>query len=191
LPLAVVAQAIVVLPAPVPPEQAIDPMRYVLPLTTGAVCVWAALNRALPGMWLVLLGAGCNLAVICANGGLMPTNAAALALAGKHESLQLSQAHPGIRLVNSKDVLLPPEETQLRWLSDVIVSPPLPQRKVMSVGDLILAAGLAYLAGRATLKPNNPINPTNLPDITQENEHGAPDITPPSRPEPHRGRILV
>ena len=211
LPLAVAAQAVVVLPAPVPPEHAIDPMRYVLPLTTGAVCVWAALNRALPGMWLVLLGASCNLAVICANGGLMPTNADALALAGKHESLQLSQAHPGIRLVNSKDILLPPEETQLRWLSDIIVSPPLPQRKVMSVGDLILAAGLAYLAGRVTYAPLtnhlsrshslaagarttfHPTIPITNPDFTQEIEHGAPDSTPPRGPKQRQrnDRVLV
>ena len=147
------AQALVLLPAPVLPEQGVDPMRYALPLTTGAICVWAVLNRALPGMWLVLLGAGCNLAVICANGGLMPTNAQALASAGKTESIGLAQEYPGIRLPNSKDALLAPEETQLWWLSDVIVSPPLPQPKVMSVGDLLIAAGLAYLTGRATYAP--------------------------------------
>jgi Family of unknown function (DUF5317) len=146
-------QALVLLPAPVLPEQGVDPMRYALPLTTGAICVWAVLNRALPGMWLVLLGAACNLAVICANGGLMPTNVQALTAAGKTESIRLAQEHPGIRLPSSKDALLAPEETQLWWLSDVIVSPPLPQRKVMSVGDLIIAGGLAYLAGRATYAP--------------------------------------
>lgn len=151
--LAVGAQAVLVLSAPVLPAHGIDPLRYVLPLTTGAICVWAALNRALPGMWLVLAGAACNLAVISANGGLMPTNAAALAGAGKYESIERSRAHPGVRLTNSKDVLLASEETLLPWLSDFIVTPPLPQRKVMSVGDLIIAAGLAYLAVQATRAP--------------------------------------
>ena len=146
-------QLTLALATPVLPEQGVDPLRYALPLSTGAMCVWAVLNRALPGMWLVLLGAACNLAVICANGGLMPTNAQALTAAGKTESIRLAQEHPGMRLASSKDVLLAPEETQLWWLSDVIVSPPLPQRKVMSVGDLIIAAGLAYLAGRATYAP--------------------------------------
>ena len=173
-------------------------MRYVLPLTTGAICVWAALNRARPGMWLVLLGAGCNLAVICANGGLMPTNAEALAQAGKHESIRLSQEHPGIRLVNSKDVLLAPAETQLGWLSDVIVSPPLPQRKVMSVGDLIIAAGLAYLAGRATYAPLRRRAPTEIElpiaiTIDEENEHDAPDTAAPHHARAARGagRVLA
>jgi hypothetical protein len=147
------AQLALAVATPVLPEQGVDPLRYVLPLSTGAMCVWAVLNRALPGMWPVLLGAACNLAVICANGGLMPTNAQALTEAGKTESIRLAQEHPGIRLPNSKDALLAPEETQLWWLSDVIVSPPLPQRKVMSVGDLIIAAGLTYLAGRATYAP--------------------------------------
>jgi len=165
------------LAAPVLPEQGVDPLRYALPLTSGALCVWAALNRALPGMRLVLLGAACNLAVICANGGLMPTNAEALAQAGKNEEIRVSQEHPGIRLARSKDVLLAREETQLWWLSDVIVSPPLPQRKVMSVGDLIIAAGLAYLAGRATYAPLRRRRAKLL--FIQETEHDAPDIAAP------------
>ena len=184
------------------PEHGVDPLRYALPLTTGAICVWAALNRALPGMWLVLLGAACNLAVICANGGLMPTNADALARAGKFGSLEQSREHPGVRLVSSKDVLLAPEETQLRWLSDVIVSPPLPQRKVMSVGDLIIAFGLAYLTGRATYAPlaRHPVrarlrarhSTVESPTI-QENEHGAPDTAAQQPTEGSRGagRVLV
>lgn len=195
LPLAVVAQAVLLLSAPVPPELGVDPLRYVLPLTTGAICVWAVLNRALPGMRIVLVGAACNLVVICANGGLMPTNAEALAGAGKHESIALSREHPGIRLVNSKDVLLAPEETQLPWLSDVIVSPPLPQRKVMSVGDLIIAAGLAYLAGRATYAPlthrASRTIATSAPPITQENEHDAPDIDAQRGTPDRGGRVLV
>ena len=201
LPLVVGIQALVVLPEPVLPELGVDPMRYVLPLTTGALCVWAVLNRALPGMWLVLLGATCNLAAICANGGLMPTNADALARAGKHESIALSQAHPGIRLPNSKDVLLTPEETQLWWLSDVIVSPPLPQRKVMSAGDVILAAGLAWLAGRATYAPLASVAPLaplgRRPRAyirrlrIQENVDDAPDTTAPDRRTARRAEHVV
>ena len=206
--LAVGTQAALILPAPTLPEQGVDPLRYALPLTTGAICMWAALNRALPGMWVVLAGAACNLVVICANGGLMPTNADALLSAGKHASLELSREHPGIRLANSKDVLLAPEETQLWWLSDVIVSPPLPQRKVMSVGDLVIAAGLAYLAGRATYAPLSRragrhtvlrvptvgTIPTSAPSPTaQENEHGAPVTAAQPRAEPSGGvgRVLA
>ena len=195
--LAVGVQAVLILSAPVLPERGVDALRYVLPLTTGAICVWAALNRALPGMWLVLLGAVCNLAVICANGGLMPTNADALARADNAEGLRLSREHPGVRIPNSKDILLAPEGTQLFWLSDVIVSPPLPQRKVMSVGDLIIAAGLAYLAGRATYAPlthrasRTTSRTTSALPTTQENEHGAPDIAAQPRTPDRGGRVLV
>src|SRR6185312_7508253 len=86
-----------------------------------------------------------NGAVILANGGLMPTNAGALQRAGMEQSLQAAQQQPGIRIPQSKDVLLPTAETPLWQLSDALVSPLLPRPKVMSVGDLFVLAGLAVL----------------------------------------------
>lgn len=143
------AQIFLVYAPPVPPAQGIDLLRLCLPLATAATGVFVLLNRRLPGMWLVLVGVASNLAVITANGGLMPTNTEALTRAGMAASVALAAEHPGIRLPKSKDIVLEPGETRLWWLSDVLVTPPLPRPKVLSVGDLIIASGIAYLTAQA------------------------------------------
>jgi hypothetical protein len=147
---AAVQVALVFLP-PTPPERGLDPVRLALPLTAAVIGMVVLLNGRLPGMRLVLAGVAANMAVITANGGLMPISAAALEGAGRIVALELSDAHPGIRLPKSKDVLLPREETRLWWLSDVLVTPPIPRRKVVSPGDLLMGAGLGYLSAQAML----------------------------------------
>jgi hypothetical protein len=112
--------------------------------------VFVLANRSLPGVRLALMGALANLVVIVANGGLMPTHPAALERAGMTAMLAHLPDPTGTRLPRSKDVVLPIEQTRLWWLSDVLISPPLPRRTVMSPGDVLLAAGLATLAAQAT-----------------------------------------
>ena len=150
VPPALALQLVLVFAPPVPPEQGIDPLRLWLPATYVPLAACVLANRRLPGMPLILVGLAANALVIVANGGLMPTNTAALAQAGMTQSLRLSEVHPGIRLPRSKDVVLPPQQTAFWWLSDVLVSPPLPKRKVLSAGDLFVGAGMVVLVVQAT-----------------------------------------
>jgi hypothetical protein len=137
-----VVQLPLVFAQPVPPEQGFEPLRLLLPLTLVCLGVFVLANRDLPGMWLVALGLVANASAIFTNGGLMPTNETAMRQAGLRLSIEAAREHPGIRLARSKDVLLPPDETHLWWLSDTLVSPPIPRRKAMSPGDLLVAAGV-------------------------------------------------
>jgi hypothetical protein len=96
------------------------------------VFLWA--NRHLPGALLLATGAGMNFLAILLNGGVMPAAASAQRTAGLavptgfNNSAHL--AHP----------LVP-------WLGDVIPVPgPLPN--VMSVGDLVIYAGMLVLLHR-------------------------------------------
>ena len=143
-------QVWLVLSPPVPPASGPEPLRMVLPLAMAAVGGFVWINRHLPGSRFVLLGTVANFAVIVANGGLMPANPENLARAGMFNSIELARTHPGIRLPRSKDVMLEWKDTRLPWLSDALVSPPLPKVKIMSIGDAFMAFGIAYLMVRAS-----------------------------------------
>ena len=177
---ATLVQIALVFASPVLPERGIDPLRVSLPLTTAAVGLFVVLNRQLPGMPLVLVGLVANLAVIVANGGLMPVSPEVLTAAGKAGTLDYAREHPGIRLPKSKNVLLEWEETRLAWLSDAVLSPPLgpiDRRWNVSAGDLIIAAGLAYLTAEVVRRPTGPTRPANpaKPTERKEHAHGATD----------------
>jgi hypothetical protein len=99
------------------------------------------------GTWAVAaLGVGLNLLVIVANDGHMPQSQTARVVAGvSTEYVAGLNAGPGWRNVAPMTA-----ETRLVWLGDVFPQPSWqPSRNVMSVGDLLLALGLAgavYLA---------------------------------------------
>jgi uncharacterized protein DUF5317 len=100
----------------------------VLALTTVPIALFMALNYRLPGMVLAALGLALNLLVISANGA-MPVATGAIGISPqvqdsgfKHEWLN--------------------ESTNLPWLADII--PVRPIRSVLSVGDVLLAAGIGY-----------------------------------------------
>lgn len=90
---------------------------------------WA--NRLLPGMPTIFAGFAMNAAVILANGAMPVSRAALTAVSG------LSQT-----VAEGKHRLLVPGDP-LPWLADVIPLPLL--RTVVSVGDVVLAAGIAIL----------------------------------------------
>lgn len=91
------------------------------------------LNRQLPGMVLVALGAGLNAVTITVNGGTLPATRSALRAAGIH--LRAGFDNSGI-------VLHP----HLAWLGDVMVTPSwLPMRNMLSIGDLVLLVGACVL----------------------------------------------
>ena len=113
----------------------------------GLALVGALRNRDLgPAVWVATLGLTLNALVIVANGGYMPVNVAALRAAqGQGRVHEIAD----VRLFNNTHLAGP--MTRLAPLSDVI-----PVRlgggagNVYSVGDLLLAAGIAALVYRAT-----------------------------------------
>jgi hypothetical protein len=96
--------------------------------------------------WLIAsLGVALNLSVILANGGYMPVSQTALEETGQAADLA---ARPRYR----RDIPLGPE-TRLGALADILPEPAWPwgsKRTVDSVGDVLLAAGLAAWAFQVT-----------------------------------------
>lgn len=111
-------------------------------------------NRDVTGLPVIALGAACNFAAIAANGGVMPASRGALEAAG----LPYDKAG---EFANSAAV----DDARLALLGDVIAIPEaLPASNVLSIGDLLIFAGLlvvlhgltdsrAALAVRARLAP--------------------------------------
>jgi hypothetical protein len=101
----------------------------------GAVFLVA--NWRLPGMPLVALGAALNLLAISVNGGVMPASPSALAGAG------LGVDEPGFQ--NSTALADP----RLEFLGDVFHIPASwPLSNVFSVGDVLIALGIAWALHR-------------------------------------------
>jgi len=108
---------------------AIGPAVYVA--STAVVLVAVLANLRVPGVPLIALGAGANLAAILANGGAMPVRPETLIAAGlePHEGFSNS-------VVTSQPVLEP--------LTDVFAIPAgLPLANVFSIGDVLIAIGIA------------------------------------------------
>lgn len=101
-------------------------------LSYGIAAGFVVANRRVPGLLLAASGGGLNLAVIAANGGVMPASPSALETAG------LAAAHEGF--TNSATVA----DADLAWLGDVFAIPASwPLANVFSVGDLVLMVGVA------------------------------------------------
>lgn len=112
---------------------------HVATYALAAVFVWA--NRRVPGMVVVALGGAANLAAISANGGVMPAWPTALRIAGLQQ---------GAGYHNSTAV----SGARLQFLGDVIPLPgPWPIGNVLSVGDLLIFAGLLVLLHRSCRTP--------------------------------------
>ena len=107
----------------------LGPAIYVV--STAAVLVAVGRNLRLPGMALVALGAISNLAAILANGGSMPADPGALALAGLVEKDHTNSV-----------VLANPA---LQPLTDIFAAPAwVPFANVFSVGDVLIAVGIGW-----------------------------------------------
>jgi hypothetical protein len=108
--------------------------------STAVVLVALIRNVAQPGLPIVALGALCNFAAIFANGGYMPASTDALAALGKLAASGYS---------NSTVVAAP----ALAPLTDVFALPAgLPFANVFSVGDVLIAVGVA-LAIAIAMRP--------------------------------------
>jgi hypothetical protein len=97
-----------------------------------AAFVWA--NRRLPGGVLVFIGGALNAAAILTNGGIMPASKRALLASGWTPT----KGH----FANSAVV----PHAHLKVLGDIFATPRwLPGHDVFSIGDLLVAAGVALL----------------------------------------------
>ena len=98
--------------------------------STAVVLVAVLRNIAIPGVALIALGAGCNLAAIVANGGRMPADPAALDSIG------------GLGAGYTNSIVV--AEPALRPLTDQFALPTwLPLANVFSVGDVLIGVGIA------------------------------------------------
>jgi Family of unknown function (DUF5317) len=119
--------------------------------STAAVFVALVRNIRLPGLAIAALGAASNLVAIGANGGAMPADPGALALAGF--------GGPG---EHTNSVVL--AEPALRPLTDIYALPAwVPLANVFSVGDVLIGVGVALaiavaMRSRGSL-PEGPAEP--------------------------------
>ncbi len=101
----------------------------------GLLVAFAWVNRRLPASWLVMAGLVLNILVIGVNGG-MPVSASALQTAGASAEGLLGAGTAKHHLMGPGDSLTP--------LGDVI-GIPAPIGAVISIGDVLLYAGVAVL----------------------------------------------
>ena len=102
----------------------------------GAAAWFAWANRRLPGIPLMAFGGALNLAAIAANGGVMPASPSAWRRAG------FDPPDPD-GFSNSTVV----DDARLGVLGDVFAVPEgWPFANVFSVGDVVIVAGIAWLA---------------------------------------------
>ena len=98
--------------------------------STALVVAVVLANIRLPGLPLVAVGAAANLIAIIANGGAMPADPAALAAAG----IELDGPSNSVVVA----------EPAVRPLTDIFALPRgLPLANVFSVGDVLIALGIA------------------------------------------------
>ena len=110
---------------------ALGPPVYVASTALVLAAIW--MNRRIPGMLIVAIGAGCNLSAIVANGGFMPADPATMAALGKGDPTTYSNSA----------ILADPA---LRPLTDIFVLPEwLPFANVFSVGDILIGLGVAVV----------------------------------------------
>ncbi len=117
-----------------------SPVLWLLLASMGLVALFLVLNLRLGGMGLAAIGLVLNVIVIAANGA-MPVHAPSAVRAGVPISFQ----EGGVK----HEVM--DASTHLPWLGDAIAVPQL--KAVLSLGDVLLALGVALFAYRATRGP--------------------------------------
>lgn len=141
-------------------------LSYGLLLASQLVVVaWVIGNWQLPGLVLVALGLLLNAIVMAANGA-MPVDPDAIAALGRDSS----------ELVRGKHIVMD-DDTRLPWLADIWPVPPL--RSIISVGDVVLAAGLIPITHHLmTYRPPNERRRRAEKAATPPPEGAPPDADP-------------
>lgn len=116
------------------------------------------MNRRIPGMWIIALGALLNALVITANGGFMPSPEDALREAGRLDEVledEREQEDGSYVLSNST---IADDDTRLLFLGDVLAIPEgWPLANVISIGDILIAIGAVVAIVRVMhLRPREP-----------------------------------
>jgi hypothetical protein len=161
LPLAIAALALQLVPMP----GRTWPLAL-LYLSYGLLTVFAIANAwaRVPGSWLILLGVVLNLTVIGVNGG-MPVTREALVRSDQMGTLQLLDEEGG-----AKHHLAGPTD-RVVFLGDVV--PVRPIRAVVSFGDLLLYAGVAWLVVGGMRGRGDDAGPIPLPAADKPFDPGA------------------
>jgi hypothetical protein len=125
--------------------------------STALVLLGVVRNLAMSGIPVLVLGAVSNVAAIVANGGYMPAGAAAMAALGRSDPMIYSNS-----VVLAKPALEP--------LTDVFALPSwLPFANVFSVGDVLIAIGVAWVVIGAMRRPRS-----GSPPVTFREEAAGP-----------------
>ena len=112
-------------------------LRWVLLTSTAGVAAFLAINFRLPGMLVAALGLALNVTVIASNSAMPVSEAAAKTAGAGSRGIEGGFKHEPLT-----------DDTTLPVLADVL---PIPvTRSVLSVGDVLLVAGIAYLVYRRT-----------------------------------------
>ncbi len=131
--LAVLGLAMQVAPLPGGHQELAVP---VLLLSFVPLCVFVVANIRIPGFALLLVGLALNFTVISVNHG-MPVSVHALEASGQQQTL-----HELLTQGGAKHHLMGPDDRLVR-LADVI--PVQPVRQVVSAGDIVSYAGVAWV----------------------------------------------
>jgi len=136
----------------------------------AVIGIWCAYNRDIAGTAVVAIGIGLNLLVMGFHGGSMPIRADVLASLGY-------AAAPGMVLVGSKDIVI---DTSALWLlSDWIILSLGAKKVVVSPGDLLIVAGVAWWL----LFSHRPEKDHAHADIIDQTGLARAAYTPTARPE--------
>ena len=134
LPLALVAQVVIIEVIPSANHAALSAVHIATYVAAGWF-VWV--NRDVPGLWIIALGAASNGITIALNGGTLPASRSALNAAG---------IHPKDGKFLNSGVL---EHPHLGFLGDVFAIPDrFPLSNVFSVGDALIVIGVFWAAQR-------------------------------------------
>jgi len=114
--------------------------RFVFPASYVLLLAFIILNRRRVGLLVIGAGTLLNFLVIVTNGGLMPISPANMEKAGLGD--ELAKLELGDAVPVSKNVLLEESDTHLQWLTDRFVWDSPGPFSVVSIGDVIIGAGL-------------------------------------------------
>lgn len=115
---------------------------------------FAWLNRKLPGMLILLIGAALNFAVMTANGGFMPISPQTASRIFTRE--ELNEISLGER-IGIKDILLEPQDTRFEILADRFLPPAWSSyQAAFSLGDVFLAVGVFWLLAQPQQNKTEP-----------------------------------
>jgi lipoprotein signal peptidase len=104
-------------------------------------------NSKHPAMWILFFGALLNFIVIFINGGAMPISIEGLIKAGLEKEAEMIAAGG---IITHQPIT---DATRLVYLADVIIlPPPYPFPKLMSIGDFIICLGVIMFVQKAMLQ---------------------------------------